>query len=567
MEGSYPIHPTQAMQSPFFYYNPDPQGENNRQHGHFTPHPSGQPTFQAPNMFFQRPSSASSHLAYPQTAYANQMLTPVASPQPMYQKPTILVQPQDSPYLHPLDTDYSFAPATPPLSSSGSGTSSPPSSCDFLSTPLFDIFPSDTIEGVKQGCEGEVLSEILAAGLEWRSASPPMTPGKCNGIAFTTSFSESLLTRTVYIQPPSASQGSYLLSATACPSLSPSPSPIPRTSFAEAENNFCNPRDLTVSASAELPTLLTLCPGDEEHKVILKGETAKVYEPTQSCQFTGLPTFEPLFELDCDDEFAGLVNFSSIENTHSCGNKRQRTDLVSFTSDEDFVSDASFTDFEEDIAHGLPLTPAASEFSDSMPAVQSRSSQKAGSEYSDAESDYQGKTQTSGDERTVSGASSQQESGHADNAAGSSSDENATSSAAPTSRRGRKQSLTEDPSKTFVCTLCSRRFRRQEHLKRHYRSLHTHDKPFECTDCGKKFSRSDNLSQHQRTHGAGAITLDVMNSSDMQSDLHRDGNFDNQNPAMMGQILYDAAANVSSSSSDFSDLESSPINKKRKRNE
>jgi hypothetical protein len=172
------MHPSQAMQSPFFYYNPDPQGENARQHGHFTPHPSGQSTFQPQNMYFQRPSSANSQLAYPQTAYANQMLTPVASPQPMYQKPTILIQPQESPYLHPIDTDYSFAPATPPLSSSGSTVSSPPSTCDMMPTPLHDFFAGEGIEGVKQGCEGEVFSEILAAGLEWRSATPPMTPGK-----------------------------------------------------------------------------------------------------------------------------------------------------------------------------------------------------------------------------------------------------------------------------------------------------------------------------------------------------------------------------------------------------
>ena len=39
----------------------------------------------------------------------------------------------------------------------------------------------------------------------------------------------------------------------------------------------------------------------------------------------------------------------------------------------------------------------------------------------------------------------------------------------------------------------------KEHLKRHYRSLHTHDKPLECTDCGKKFSRSDSLGLHQCT--------------------------------------------------------------------
>jgi hypothetical protein len=53
-----------------------------------------------------------------------------------------------------------------------------------------------------------------------------------------------------------------------------------------------------------------------------------------------------------------------------------------------------------------------------------------------------------------------------------------------TIHHGRKQSLTEDTSETFVCTLCSDRFRRQEHLKRHYHSLHTQDKTFERTDFG-----------------------------------------------------------------------------------
>jgi DNA-directed RNA polymerase subunit RPC12/RpoP len=541
------------MQSPFFYYNPDPQGENTRQHGHFTPHPSGQSTFQPQNMYFQRPSSAHSHMSYPQTAYASQMLTPVASPQPMYQKPTILIQPQDSPYLRPIDTDFSYAPATPPLSSTGSNVSSPPSVCDILPTPVNGFFPGEGIEGVKQGCEEEVFSELLSAGIEWRSATPPMTP--------------------VFIQPPAASQGSYLLSSTSCPSLSPSPSPLPRTPFAEAENNFCNPRDLTVSAS-ELSNSLTLCPGDEEHKVVFKGEVAKIdfVEPALS-NFTGLPTFEPLFELDCEDDFTGLVHFPSAENTYFVGSKRQRTDLVAFTPEEDFVSDESFTDFEEELVHGLPLSPPESDSSDDMsvaPAPKKRSAKKARSEHSDAESDYQGKTQTSGDENTTSAASSQHHSGHAsnaDNAAGSSSDENGSTPVAPTSRRGRKQSLTEDPSKTFVCTLCSRRFRRQEHLKRHYRSLHTHDKPFECTDCGKKFSRSDNLSQHQRTHGTGAVVMGVLDSSEFHGDSmqHQPGPYIS-NPAQMGQVLYQAAQDISSSSSDsYSDLEAASINKMRKR--
>lgn len=80
----------------------------------------------------------------------------------------------------------------------------------------------------------------------------------------------------------------------------------------------------------------------------------------------------------------------------------------------------------------------------------------------------------------------------------------------PTSqkRRGRKQSLTEDSCKRFVCELCDSRFRRQEHLKRHYRCLHTQDKPFECKKCDKKFSRSDNLAHHYAViHCSGAVHL------------------------------------------------------------
>ena len=381
-----------------------------------------------------------------------------------------------------------------------------------------------------------------------------------------------LLTIIVFIQPRSASQGSYLLSATSCPSLSPSPSPLPRSPFAEAENNFCNPRDLTVSVSSESSSLLTLCPGDEEHKVVLKGEAAKIDEPVLPFALTGLPTFEPLFELDCEDDF---IQFPSVEQTQFPSTKRQRTDLGAFAPDEDFVSDESFTDFEEDLSNGLPLTPAETDLSDNMSVVSApakRQSNRAGSEYSETESDYQGKQQTSGGNAS-SGASSQHNSGRAkNNDPMSSSDENAAAPIATSSRRGRKQSLTVDPSKTFVCTLCNRRFRRQEHLKRHYRSLHTHDKPFECTDCGKRFSRSDNLSQHQRTHGTGAVVMGVLDSSELHHDMshQQNGAFDNQDPVAMGRILYDAAAGISSSSSDsFSDREPSPLKmrSKRKRDE
>lgn len=69
--------------------------------------------------------------------------------------------------------------------------------------------------------------------------------------------------------------------------------------------------------------------------------------------------------------------------------------------------------------------------------------------------------------------------------------------------RGRKEDKAadmEDQSKIYVCGYCSRRFKRQEHLKRHFRSLHTSEKPYECPICQKKFSRTDNLNQHLKVH-------------------------------------------------------------------
>ncbi|SCU93558.1 LADA_0G03752g1_1 [Lachancea dasiensis] len=72
--------------------------------------------------------------------------------------------------------------------------------------------------------------------------------------------------------------------------------------------------------------------------------------------------------------------------------------------------------------------------------------------------------------------------------------------------RGRKPSPILDASKHFACEFCDRRFKRQEHLKRHIRSLHMGEKPFGCHICGKKFSRSDNLNQHVKTHSDGELS-------------------------------------------------------------
>jgi len=143
----------------------------------------------------------------------------------------------------------------------------------------------------------------------------------------------------------------------------------------------------------------------------------------------------------------------------------------------------------------------------------------------------------------------------------------ATPSQPSTNRRGRKQSLTEDPSKTFVCDICNRRFRRQEHLKRHYRSLHTHDKPFECHECGKKFSRSDNLSQHARTHGSGAIVMGVLEDGELPADHMTES--DGEHINSLGGILFNVAAAASGSDTEATSSSDSDSQgrKKRKRSE
>ncbi|KAI7823979.1 hypothetical protein BX661DRAFT_126748, partial [Kickxella alabastrina] len=55
----------------------------------------------------------------------------------------------------------------------------------------------------------------------------------------------------------------------------------------------------------------------------------------------------------------------------------------------------------------------------------------------------------------------------------------------------------------YVCEYvgCSKQFKRQEHLKRHFR-VHTGERPYKCPSagCDKGFARMDNLNQHIRTH-------------------------------------------------------------------
>ena len=355
---------------------------------------------------------------------------------------------------------------------------------------------------------------------------------------------------------------------------------------------FCDPQNLLVQfpsngfniTATDFPQLPTLCSGDdEEHKFLLGGNSVvvkqephliKPFDPVVSTNLGGLPAFDAFSDLDSENEF--ITDLAKLPNTESAaypGNKKQRFDLLSF-DEEEFPSEDSFEDFEEIdqfASAGLPTvyeSGVSCFITEDLPGnmnmkkrnTSKRSVQKVQlnngfvhgsigtnhhtpSHASDSSSDKPAETQ-----QNVPVTDNQTSDGHTGNSAHNSS----TSSIQPVARRGRKQSLTEDPSKTFVCTLCSRRFRRQEHLKRHYRSLHTHDKPFECNECGKKFSRSDNLSQHARTHGTGAIVMGVLEDGELPSSQNQTA-LDDRDTGALGAVLFEAAqaavANASSGSS------------------
>lgn len=279
----------------------------------------------------------------------------------------------------------------------------------------------------------------------------------------------------------------------------------------------------------------------------------------------GLQHLDTFSDLDSDNEFVTDLTRFARDNSEYIGNKRQRLELTPFDN-ESLLSEDSLDEFTEELSSTVtsPETPLPSDesFVKSKPAKKARKSTKKSSkrapvkadpchsDFSDMESEAADYSEQTNDNKEAS-------SSH-DTPAGSTDGNTTTSGSAanssnqPIARRGRKQSLTDDPSKTFVCTLCSRRFRRQEHLKRHYRSLHTHDKPFECHECGKKFSRSDNLSQHARTHGSGAITLGVLEEGELP--LTENGSpLDQSDTSALGARLFEAAAaaaeNITDSSS------------------
>lgn len=387
-----------------------------------------------------------------------------------------------------------------------------------------------------------------------------------------------------------ASQPADLLSIHSCPSLSPSPSPHLSTPNTK---DFCDPRNLLKdpahsnfnSVTADFPPLPTLCVGDdEEHKFLLganpifsKSESQFIKPPDPSSAGTlgGFLPFDSFSDFDSENEFVtDLSKFPTPEPAVYLGSKRPRLDLL-LLEDEEFSSEDSIEDVEDldqfASAHlpSLPESQVADFFGEDAPnkmKVKKRAPAKKSNRKSHQNDTLvDGGNDTQQNHTNATGSSPQQTSGsqqtstapdsHAGSSDGNAATSNTTSLSTPTlpiARRGRKQSLTEDPSKTFVCALCSRRFRRQEHLKRHYRSLHTHDKPFECNECGKKFSRSDNLSQHARTHGSGAIVMGVLEDGELPLTEGPEA-VDHEDTGMLGAALFEAAqaatADATSSSS------------------
>lgn len=618
----------QAMAPAFFYYSPDPNPEN-RHHGHFIPHPQPQSHHAHPyathampqqmQMFpqvpvlpstplpstpgFSRPSSSCSQPPMHTqgkhsftSAPQQQVLTPQASPVRVHQalhRPTIV--------LDTVKFDESEGmcyPQTPPLSAAGSVMGSP-GSCDMLATPLNPMFSG--LEGTPMGIKEEV--DILPVEqfpmLEWNTcSSPPMTPmylpqqSPYQGHAQAQAQAQAAQPQFCASAPASPAPGhqsdlAITSSSISCPSLSPCPSPY---ATSEQGLDFCDPRNLTVGTvnptlAPEFSALPTLCAGDnEEQDLVLRGDAygqqqtspATSHSASATASFSevtppvphGLPIFDDFSDLDSEDSFVnGLVNLGEQQAQASQPRSRSSSGATSH----------SFSDYSEyNESFGMPSPPdSAASSSDGHRQKRIKTEGAADAEQSSSEAQH------TTAEHQHQGGSAAPESTTPNNCSSSASDNGSTPQVPPSgpNRRGRKQSLTEDPSKTFICELCNRRFRRQEHLKRHYRSLHTHDKPFECNECGKKFSRSDNLTQHARTHGSGAIVMNLIDDPNMAAAYGHpppgmtyappmSGPPGSEEYSHFGKVLFQVASEMPANGSDMSSNdEDSNGKKKRKRSD
>ncbi|KAI5923377.1 hypothetical protein F4810DRAFT_220825 [Camillea tinctor] len=560
----------------FFYYTPDPNPEN-RQHGHFSQHPGFQQMQQqmypiVPTLpstpIYSRPNSSCSQHALPAKVFNTlpSNITPMASPQTTH-RPNMLITSQPAKLMLETDmceNDGFYYPATPPLSSSGSSMGSPSNTHEVLATPLNPMFSGlDGCETVKT--EVEIIPESLE-GLDWSSCgSPPLTPV----------YLQSQAPSGKNISLSASISSDHLLSATptSCPSLSPSPAPYARSvaSTPDQDLDFCDPRNLTVGG-IPTSTLASDFPAPVALEEFRGDNTAK--QNLLPCTFEfnpevhhGLATFDDISDLESEDDFVNrLVNLTEPSSAQVARSRSGTCSTTLSLGHDSFLAEGEL-DYEDNSSscsgHGFS-SPCDSSDLDCHQDKKFKKAKKDAKKVTPI-MNVAADSQSGGSEGQAPTQDASNEAGNENNAASSSgSSAPGTTLPAPPNRRGRKQSLTEDPSKTFVCDLCNRRFRRQEHLKRHYRSLHTQEKPFECHECGKKFSRSDNLSQHARTHGSGAIVMNLIDGSEEGLEMMVPGNENDYHS--FGKVLFQVAAEVPGSSSDLSsDDSSSESNGKKKR--
>ena len=118
------------------------------------------------------------------------------------------------------------------------------------------------------------------------------------------------------------------------------------------------------------------------------------------------------------------------------------------------------------------------------------------------------------------------------------SDEQIIQEAMPTFSEPQPQSEKPEPERPFLCNVCSHRFIRATHLRRHMR-IHTGEKPFTCHICGQRYARGDYLRAHIQAHRrdrihkckhCGEVFHDLTRFADHCRLMHRDVNDEFGNP-------------------------------------
>lgn len=503
----------------FLYYSPDPQGRQQKQHGHhghFLAQPnayiSATPQLLAPTPIHFPSQLVLGGRGVPLT------ITPSASPSLM--EPYV---PSDM-CTESATTDLLFNPATPPLTHSA------------VSTPSIPYAMPTPISNHGWSSEEPVIATVSLSDIQL-----PGTPADyfSPGLVAAPGLVAPSILKSNASPPPSIS-----LNDMHCPALSPCSS---QDSFTESAD-FCDPRELIILSPgpAEVKPDIVFPPmpslsGDDDQ--FLFGGSVESFLPlstNKAAPYVAGDYNEELSDLgDSEDDF--IQNFS--ESVFS--NKR-----------------AKFEDDSENEQLPSPPMSCSSSRQGSVAPVRTPKRKLARAQFEDDD-----------DDMTEEQRLRSFKFGSIDSAASSSPSSPAADKPMvghPISphviRRGRKQSLTEDPSKTFVCHLCTRRFRRQEHLKRHFRSLHTEDKPFSCGECGKKFSRSDNLTQHSRIHGTGAVVLGVLTEGEVPVLGSQFSPLEEEVPSPQPFIVVDSLAAASGDIKDRSS-DDKKSRKKRKRSD